>query len=122
MKKIIFATSLLVALASAALAGENNYNRKLLGNLTKAMETSSVKVWSTKNNYQKRETFDYNGKVVSACFFADDDFAGFSIPLMQSELPFAIADAVSIKYSKWETVEVILFIDATAKANYFLHI
>ncbi|HEY6978723.1 MAG TPA: hypothetical protein VH396_20640, partial [Chitinophagaceae bacterium] len=66
MKKIIFATAFLVALSTATFAGENNIDKKLLNDLTKALKSTEGK-WSDRANYTQF-TFNFNGRKAAAYY------------------------------------------------------
>jgi hypothetical protein len=121
MKKTIFATALLVALTTAAFAGGKNSDRKLLSDLTNTLKTSGSSAWITKGEYRSK-VFNFNGKSVTAAYSDDYDFIGFSIPVLQSELPQTVTDALSKKYGTWKIVDAVYFIDASANTNYFVQV
>src|SRR4051812_41627219 len=122
MKKIILAALFIITLDAAAFTGETVKNKKLLADLTTALDASHPTQWSTKTNSQKRQTFNFNGKVAYACFYEDSELAGFSVPLNDGELPIGITEAVAQKYAGWNIGESLLFIDASANSNYFVQI
>lgn len=122
MKKTLLVTLLLVTLVSGAFAGEKKSNTNYLNALTKALDTCSSTKFSSAVENQKRQSFNYRGKLITACFYDEMELAGFSVSLAKGDLPLIIAQAVNMNYSEWVITEAILFIDASAEINYFLHI
>src|SRR3954465_4694295 len=121
MKKLILSTILLLALTFTTFAGEKNSNKQLLNDLTKAMNSSSSTKWITENN-NKRVTFNFNGRYVSACFYQEDEFVGFSVPILSTELSSKIAETIAKKFKYWKISDAILFIDNSGDTNYFVQV
>ena len=121
MKKI-FATLLLVALSIASFAGGNKADKKLLSDLTMALKNSTQVVHSSTADYDKA-TYSFNGKKVSAFYTLENNsLIGFSIKMVGNDLPQDIVNAIQKKYSGWNIVDAIYFIDANARGSYFAQV
>ena len=122
MKKIIFATFLLVTFSIASFAGGNEADKKLLSDLTMALKNSTQVERSGTADYNKA-TFSFNGKTVSACYALEDNsFVGFSIHVVGNDLPQEIVNGIQKKYTGWKIVDAIYFIDENANGNYFAQV
>src|SRR5438045_7051836 len=101
MKKTILATALLVALTTAAFAGEKDVDKKLLNDLTTALKKSTEGNWTDKTNYTQF-TFNFNGKTAGAYYDPNsNELLGFGIHFTQGDLPQFISDAIKKKYTDW---------------------
>jgi len=122
MKKIIFATFLLVALSIASFAGGNEADKKLLSDLTMALKNSTQVARSSTADYTKA-TYSFNGKTVSAFYSPEDNsLIGFSIHVVGNDLPQDIVNAIQKKYNGWKIIDAIYFIDKNANGNYFAQV
>src|SRR4051794_16303575 len=122
MKKTILATALLVALSTAAFAGEKDVDKKLLNNLTAALKNSSEGRWDSKANYVQF-TFSFNGKAAAAYYDPNNnELLGFGIHFTQTDLPQFISDAIKKKYNNWAIADAMVFIDEDGYVNYFAHV
>src|SRR5438552_11260852 len=119
MKKIILATTLLVALSTLSFASGKE-DQKLFSDLQTALKNSTTVKWSSTSNYNQA-TYSFNGKTVSAFYGLDDNsLIGFSIHVVGNDLPQDIVNAVQKKYKDWKIVDAIYFIDSNANGNYFV--
>jgi hypothetical protein len=122
MKKLIFGTLLLVTLSIASFAGGNEADKKLLSDLTMALKNSTQVVHSSTADYNKA-TYSFNGKKVSAFYTLENNsLIGFSIQVVGNDLPQDIVNAIQKKYSGWNIVDAIYFIDANARGSYFAQV
>jgi len=122
MKKTILATALLVALTTAAFAGEKDVNKKLLTDLTTALKKSTEGNWMSKANYTQF-TFDFNGKAAAAYYdLNNDELLGFGIHFTQTDLPQFVSDAIKKKYNDWLINDAMVFIDENGYVNYFAQV
>src|SRR5690242_16080802 len=122
MKKTILATALLVALSTAAFAGEKDVDKKLLSDLTTALKKSTEGNWTSKANYTQF-TFTFNGKVAAAYYDANNsELLGFGMHFNQTDLPQFVSDAINKKYSDWHITDAMVFIDEDGYVNYFAHV
>src|SRR6476660_4617214 len=111
MKKIIFATLLLVSLSIASFAGGSKADKKLLSDLTMTLKNSTQVVHSSTADYTKA-TFSFNGKATSVFYdLVDGELIGFIIRITESELRQAALETMKKKYSDWTLTETIMFID-----------
>ena len=120
MKKIIFATAFLVALAVSSFG--KDVDTKLLKELNCALKASPTVQWSKTENYTKA-AFNYNGKEVAA-FYAQEteELIGFTFNVEVEDWNAAFLNAIREKYPDWGIIEAVMFIDAKADSDYFYHI
>src|SRR5262245_6503412 len=113
MKKTIFAMALLVALSTAAFAGENNVDKKLLNDLTTSLRSSFEGKWTDRDNYTLY-SFKFNGKAAEAYYDQNNnELIGFGMHFTKTDLPQFISDAIKKKYSDWAIADAMVFIDKT---------
>ncbi len=117
MKKIILATTLLVALSTASFADGKDV--KLLGDLKTAFENASHLRWTTTDDYRKT-SFVFNDQQVNVFLNPDNsDLIGFSRHFPVNDLPQSALDRIEKKYKGWTVVETIIFIFADGRINYY---
>lgn len=122
MKKIIFATTMLVSFSIAAFAGGKDVDTKLLSDLTTTLQYSRQVQWTNKAAYNSA-AFDFNNKTAFAFYDANDNqLLGFGMLLDKADLPQAVVDAVGNKYGDWKMVDAMTFIDVNGYINYFVQI
>ena len=122
MKNIILAATLLVAFSSAAFAKEKNVDTKLLGDLSATLKNSTQVCWIDKVQY-KQGMFRFNDKTACAYYSANDnELIGFGILFDKADLPGVVTDAIKNKYSDWEFVDAMIFIDTNGNVNYFVQV
>src|SRR5215813_3451285 len=110
MKKIILATTILVAFAITSFG--KRVDPILLNDLTTAVRNKCDVQWTKTDNYT-RAAFHYRGKEVYAFYdIADEALIGFSIPLVAGDFPPSFARVMKQKYAGWSIVEAIMFVDA----------
>ncbi|HRH61132.1 MAG TPA: hypothetical protein PL045_11210 [Chitinophagaceae bacterium] len=122
MKKIIVATFLFVALATASFAGGNKAGEELLSNLSKSLQQSSSVQWSTNESFSKG-SFSFNGKKATAYYTIDENtLAGFTVDLSVSDISAQAADFIGKKYAGWTVNRHIMFISNTGETGYFAEV
>ena len=118
MKKIVLATALFVALASAAFAGGKD---KMLEDLKVALKSSNA-AFQTTESY-KKASFTFNGKSVNAYFDAEnEDLIGFGLSIDVNDLPQGTMENISKKYQDWSVTNAILFIDSKGGSAYYVQV
>jgi len=119
MKNIILATTLLVAFSTASFAKEKNVDPKLLRELATTLKNSTKVEWTAKDQY-RQAAFSFRNQTAIAFYTEnDDELIGFGIRYTKKTLPAIITEAMKNKYSDWEVVDAIIFVDAEGNINYF---
>ena len=120
MKKLLFATILLLTLTTAGFAAGNN---TLFDNLRKAIKTTSNIVWKNTEEF-KEAIFQFNGKTAVAQYDVDnDELIGFSIYVGVDELPAGTVQDVQKKFKGWAIADKLLFIPADGNAGgYYIEV
>src|SRR4051812_215010 len=122
MKKIIFATALLVAFSISSFASEKDVDVKLLNDLATTLKSSIQVNWTTKEDYT-RAIFKFNDKIAYAFYNpSDNELIGFAVQYDKADLPDVVSGAVGNKYSDWNLIDAIVFIDATGHINYYAQV
>ena len=122
MKKIILATTLLVTFSISSFAGEKDADRKLLSDLAATLKYSTQVRWISQTTYNAA-AFMFNEKNAYAFYNLDDnELVGFGIKFRKADLPGDISGAIDKKYSDWEIVDAMAFIDADGYINYFAQV
>src|SRR5262245_17796256 len=98
MKKIILATTLLVAFIIASFAGGKDVDPKLLNDLTTTLRYSSQVHWISKDAYNAA-AFKFNDKTAFAFYDPNDNqLVGFGMQFKKADLPTDVSDAIDKKY------------------------
>lgn len=122
MKKIILTVTLTVTFYAASFAGFNSADKKLLSELSAALQSSRQAHWSSTSEYQ-RAAFDFNGKEVFAFYdVADNTLIGFSSHIKENDLPPEGLVNLKKKFSGWAVEDATMFIDAKGNINYFAQV
>jgi hypothetical protein len=122
MKKIILATTLLVAFSVASFADGINIDQKLLKDLSATLKNSTQVSWINKTLYSAA-AFNFNNKTALAFYDpSDNELIGFGMQLSKADLPAEISNAVEKKYSDWGIVDALTFIDMNGYINYFVQV
>src|SRR5215470_18114102 len=120
MKKIILATTLLVAFAATSFA--KGIDPISLEDLTNAVKNKCDVQW-TKTDKYTQASFHFKGKEVCAFYDVEDEsLIGFSIPVNHADLSPSFARAIKQKYIGWTVVDAIMFIDAKGASTYFCYL
>jgi hypothetical protein len=126
MRKIVLATTLLVALGITSFANRNEDNKKLFNDLTNAFKNashaqSSVQ-WLTTGNYREA-TFVFKGKSIFAYFnLENDELIGFSRPLAVNDLPNEALTNIQKNYGDWAINEAMMFLYGDGRVNYYVNV
>jgi hypothetical protein len=126
MRKIVLATTLLVALGLTSFANGNEDYQKLFNDFTNAFKNAShgrsPVQWSTTDNYREA-TFVFKGKSVFAFFnLENDDLIGFGRPLAVNGLPNEALTNIQKKYGDWAIKEAMMFLYGDGRVNYYVNI
>jgi len=122
MKKILLATTLLVAFSIASFAGGKDFDPKLLNDLTTTLQYSRQVEWISKAAYNAA-AFKFNDKTAFAFYDPSDNaLVGFGMQFKKADLPAEISDAVDKKYGDWNVVDAMTFIDVDGYINYFVQV
>lgn len=110
MKKLIFVTVMMLAMALASNGKTNSRNIQLLNNLSTALK--NAKVTSTfRNGDFKKTSFDFIGKQVSAFYDTErNELIGFSIPVSEADLPAGAFEDIQKKHNQYKVKETLMFI------------
>src|SRR5262245_36897397 len=107
MKKIILATTFLVAFAVISFA--NGIDPISLEELTNAVKNKCDVQWTRTDKYTQA-SFYFKGKEVCAFYDVEDEsLIGFSIPLNQADFSPSFVRAIKQRYVGWTVVEAIMF-------------
>jgi len=122
MKKIILATTLLVAFSIASFAGEKKVDRKLLNDLATTLKYSRQVEWISKAGYNAA-AFKFNDKTAFAFYDPNDnELVGFGMHFTKADWPKDVSDAIDKKYGDWEVIDAMTFIDVSGYINYFVQV
>lgn len=120
MKRLLFATILLVALASTTTASAKNTNNKLLVDLTTAMKQAhDVSVKTT--DIFKKVSFTFGNKKINAFYdLASNDFLGYAVPISITDIPEGGAANIAKKYNGWSADCAIAYITSSGNTEYYV--
>ena len=117
MKKIILATTIVVAFTATSFA--KGIDPISVEELTNAVKNKCDVQW-TKTDKYSQASFHFKGKDVCAFYdLEDESLIGFSIPLNKADFSPSFVRAIKQKYVGWTVVDAIMFIDAKGASNYF---
>ena|SRR5690348_927677 len=121
MKKIIFATVILVAISITSFAGGKEVDMKLLKDLATTLKSSVQVNWSDRDTYTKA-TFRFNDKTAYAFYGNENELIGFAVQFAKEDMPDVISNALKSKYADWQVVDAIVFIDPKGYLNYYAQV
>ncbi len=119
MKKLLFATVLLMSVISISYAKPKNKDSKLASSLSSMVNVSTAVTSS--NGEFKNTSFNYNGKEVKAYFNTEnDDVIGFSIPMSIQDLPQEAMNDIKKKYSDYSVQDLIMFVQKNGHYDFYV--
>lgn len=122
MKRILFATIMLVAFTSGAFADGKKSNAQMLNDLKTALKTVNESSWLTTNSY-KKASFTFNGKSSSAFVNLEtDELIGFSIAIEENSLPEGTKENVEKKFHDWKMINPIMFLTTDGRVDYYVQV
>ena len=122
MKKILFATILLVVFISGAFADGKKSNAQMLNDLKTALKTVNESAWVTTSSY-KKASFKFNGKSSSAFVNLEtNELVGFSISIDENALPAGTKENVAKKFQDWKMLNPIMFITSDGRVDYYVQV
>jgi hypothetical protein len=122
MKKILFATTLLVVFTASAFADGKKSNAQMFNDLKTALKTVNESAWVTSNSY-KKASFQFNGKSSSAFVNLEtNELIGFSISIDENALPAGTKENVDKKFHDWKMLNPIMFITSDGRADYYVQV
>ena len=122
MKKIILATTLLVAFSIASFAGGKDVDPKLLNELSTTLKYSRQVEWISKASYNAA-AFNFNNKTALAFYDPNsNELIGFGMQFSKNDLPSDVSNAIDKKYNGWKVVDAMTFIDVDGYINYFVQV
>ena len=120
MKKLIFTTALLIALALTSYGKAADKNTKLVKGLITASKTAQSSTTSN-NGAFTTTSFNLNGNAIKAFYDVEtEELIGFSIPMSLTDLPANSLETMKKKFGSYTPQETMMFIDKTGYFGFYV--
>lgn len=121
MKKVFLVATLIAAISTSALA-DGKKSAQLLNDLKASLKNVNESAW-TSNNFYRKASFMYNGKVAKAFLNVETgNLVGFAFIIDQASLPEGTKENLAKHYKGWEVSDAIMFVEESGNIAHYAQV